>query len=91
MTTVDMEVVDVRKMTMDGNLKGRADVKIGGSFIVKGVSVVQGKNGLFVSMPRRANKDGNWFDIVEPVNDRIKRELQDRVLEAYDREVDGVE
>ncbi|OIO37111.1 MAG: hypothetical protein AUJ72_05175 [Candidatus Omnitrophica bacterium CG1_02_46_14] len=86
MTTIDVEVVDMRKIAGDGNLKAFADVKFGGALVVKGFSVMQGKKGVFVSMPRKAGKDGRWFDILTPLNDELKQEFQDKVLEAYDKE-----
>ena len=89
MTTIDVEVVDIRKIAGDGNLKAFADVKFGGQLVIKGFSVMQGKQGVFVSMPKKAGKDGRWFDILTP-NDDLKREFQDKVLEAYDKETDGV-
>ena len=89
MSAADVEVVDIRKINGDGNLKAFADVKIGEGLIIKGFSVMKGKQGVFVSMPRKAGKDGRWFDIITTGNE-LKRELEDRVLEAYDRETDGV-
>ena len=91
MKTMDIEVVDIRKIDSDGSLKAFADVKVGGSLIIKGFSVMKSKHGsVFVSMPRKAGKDGRWFDILTPMDETTKRELQDKVLEAYDRETDGV-
>ena len=89
MKTMDVEVVDIRKITGDGSLKAFADVRFGESLVIKGFTVVNGKNGIFVSMPRRASKDGRWFDILEP-SDLLKRQLENKVLESYDRETDGV-
>ena len=65
MKLMDVEVADIRKITGDGNLKAFADVRLGGSLLIKGVSVMKGKNGVFVSMPRKASKDGRWFDVLE--------------------------
>lgn len=90
MTAIDVEVVDIRKITGDGNLKAFADVKVAGILVIKGFSVMQGKGGVFVSMPKKAGKDGRWFDILTPLNEGIKQELRDKVLEAYDKETDGV-
>lgn len=87
---LNIEVVDIRKMAGDGNLKAYADIKFGGRLIVKGFSVMNGKSGIFVSMPRKASKDGRWFDILI-ADDLLKQELEDKVLEAYDRETDGVQ
>ena len=89
MKTMEIEVVDIRKITGDGKLKAFADVKVGDCLVVKGFCVMEGKNGVFVSMPRKASKDGRWFDILEP-DESIKREIENKVLESYDRETDGV-
>ena len=90
MKTIDIEVSDIRKINGDGNLKAFADVKVAETVIIKGVKVMSGKNGVFVSMPAKAGKDGRWFDIVMPLSDEVKREFEDKVLEAYDAETDGV-
>lgn len=89
MKTMDVEVVDIRKITGDGNVKAFAAVKLADCMVIKGFRVVNGKNGLFVSMPSKASKDGRWFDILEP-EEGLKRDLEDKVLEAFDRETDGV-
>ena len=89
MAVIDVEVADIRKIVGDGTLKAFADVKFGGDLVVKGFSVVQGKRGVFVSMPRKAGKDGRWFDILTPLSEALKQELEGKVLEAYDKETDG--
>ena len=90
MKTVDMEVVDIRKVIGDGKLKAFADVKVGGTLIIKGFRIFDGIKGLFVSMPSRPGKDGKWVETLTPLNDEVKREMECLVLEAYDRETDGV-
>lgn len=89
MKTMDVEVADIRKMIGDGNCKAIADVRFGGSLVAKGFFVMSGKKGVFVSMPRKMNKDGRWFDMLEADTD-LKREIEEKVLESYDRETDGV-
>jgi len=79
-----VEVVDIRKITGDGNLKAIADLKIGDSIIIKGFSVLQGKHGVFVAMSRKAAKDGRWFDVLTPLNEEVKSEIETKILEAYE-------
>ena len=81
-----VEVVDIRKIMGDGNLKAFADLKIGGSIVIKGFSVLNGKSGLFIAMPRKAGKDGRWFDILVPMNEEVKKEIETKVLDAYEKE-----
>ena len=87
---IEVEVVDIRKVIGDGNLKAFADVKVADGLIIKGFTVMKGKSGVFVSMPRRPGKGGQWFDTITPTSESVKDELESKVLEAYDRETDGV-
>ncbi len=87
---MEIEVVDIRKSNGDGKLKAFANVKFGGSLIIRGFSVMDGVKGIFVKVPSRLAKDGRWIDVVA-IDDFLKQEVESKVLEAYDREVDGVE
>ncbi len=66
----------------DSKLKAFVDVSISG-VVVKGFSVVDGSNGLFVSMPRHKGKDGKWYDTVYPLTKELKKQLSETVLAAY--------
>lgn len=81
----DVEVVDVRKIATDGNLKAFVDVKFSGAVIVKGFNVLMGKRGVFVTMPRKVSRDGRWFDILTPVSEEVKAEIETKILEAYEQ------
>ena len=89
MKTVEVEVVDIRKITRDGNLKAFADVKVGGSLLIKGICIMNGKKGIFVSMPRKVTKDGRWLDVLEP-DEALRDEIEEKVMRSYDLETDGV-
>ena len=91
MVTLDLEVMDIRKIVGDGNLRAYADVKVSDSLVIRGFMVLKGKNGVFVSVPRKPSRDGKWFDQLTFLSDELKRELENKVLEAYEREIDGVE
>lgn len=86
---MDVEVVDIRKANGEGKLKGFANVKFGGCLIIRGFCVMDGINGTFVKVPGKPGKDGRWFDSIA-IDEFLKREVESKVLEAYEREVDGV-
>lgn len=91
-----VEVADIRMIMGDGNLKAFADLKLEiagdadheGFMVVKGFCVMQGKSGVFVAPPRKASKDGRWFDVVES-DDRVKKVMEEKILEAYNKEAKG--
>ncbi len=88
MQTVEIEIVDLRKSSGDGKLKAFADVKVADAVVIKGFTVAEGPRGIFVSVPRKPGKDGQWFDTIT-VDEKLKAEIEDKVLEAYDREIES--
>ena len=66
-----------------GSLKAFCDLVVGERLLIKGLRVVEGKNGLFVSMPREQGKDAKWYDNVVALTKETKQELNRVVLDAY--------
>ena len=78
-----LEVSRIHKLDTAGSTKAFCDLSIFDSFIIKGLRVVEGEKGLFVSMPREEGKDGKWYNTVITANREIKDEIEKLVLEAY--------
>ena len=78
----DLQVVRLYRLDGESKVKAFADVSIG-NFIVKGVKVLEGKNGLFISMPQEKSKDGKWYETFFPSTKEARKSLTDLVLEAY--------
>ena len=85
-TTGELEVKRLVRFDGGGSLKAYCDLTVGDRFLIKGLRVVLGKNGLFVSMPRQQTKGGKWFDSVETLTKEIRAEVSRLVLEAYQQE-----
>ncbi|MBN2096869.1 MAG: SpoVG family protein [Candidatus Omnitrophica bacterium] len=83
MVSLSMEVKQVHKLNGDGKLKGFVDVAIADLVMIRGLRIIDGKNGLFVGMPRRQGTDGQWYPTVLPLNEEVKNQLNEMVLEAY--------
>ena len=82
-TEAALEVKRVIRLDGNGTVKAFCDVAIAGAYLVKGVRVVEGKKGIFVSLPREQGKDGRWYDTVAPLTKEAKAQLSDTVLRAY--------
>ena len=78
-----LEVVRMHRLQGDSKLKAFADVSFAGVFMVKGLRVTEGRNGLFVSMPSEQGKNGKWYDKARPLTKEFKGLLSDVVLESY--------
>lgn len=79
----DVSVKRINRLDGQGTLRAFCDVVIAGSFLIKGIKVVEGKNGLFVSMPREQGKDGNWYNTVAPLTPEARQRICEAVLTAY--------
>ena len=69
----------------EGSLKAFCDLAVGELFLIRGLRVVEGKNGLFVTMPRQQGKDAKWYDSVSAVTKKAQEAVQEVVLEAYQK------
>ncbi len=67
----------------NGKLKAFADVVINDALVIKGVRLLNGKKGLFVSMPQEQGKDDKWYDQVVCKSASLYEELSDKVIEHY--------
>ena len=81
-----VEVLRMHRFNGDSKLKAFADISFAGMFTVKGLKVVEGKNGLFVGMPGEKGKDGKWHDTAYPLTKEFRQMLNEVVLEAYENE-----
>ena len=77
------------KFNGEGSVKAYCDLAIGDLFLVRGLRVVEGKRGFFVSMPRQKGKDGNWYDNVVALTDATKEAVGRVVMAAYQQELTG--
>ncbi len=83
-----MEITEIRVTLRDEDkLKGFANVTFDNAFVVRGMKIIQGTKGYFVSMPSRKRPDGTHQDIAHPVNSDMRQEIEKRVLEAYELEL----
>lgn len=78
-----------RMFNSDNNIKASASVNIGGNFIVRGFTVMNGKNGLFVKMPNRAYRDQNGemqhSDTFFALNNEARNVLNNVIVAAYEQ------
>ena len=83
--SIDIKVNRIHRFTSEeSNLKAFADIEINGSLLVKGLQVMHGKKGIFVSMPRQRGKDEKWYETVRALTPEVKDQIASIVLEAYE-------
>ena len=79
-----MEITEIRvTLRNEDKLKAFVNVTFDNAFVVRGLKVIDGNNGFFVSMPSRKRPDGTHQDIAHPINNDARKMIERRVLEAY--------
>ena len=78
-----LAVTRIHKLDGAGATKAFADISVCDCLVINGLRVVEGKDGLFVTMPKECGKDGKWFNTVIPLKREVKDEIERIVLEAY--------
>jgi len=83
MEDLKIEVSRIHKLDGAGATKAFCDISVADSFMIRGLRIIEGKDGLFVSMPREEGKDGKWYNTVIPLKRDVKDHIERIVLEAY--------
>ncbi|MBF0331068.1 MAG: septation protein SpoVG family protein [Candidatus Omnitrophica bacterium] len=86
MSTITFNVEKMYRLPDAGNLKAFADVCVNDVLVIRGVRLVEGKKGLFVSMPQEQGKDNKWYDQIVCRSAAVFSDLSERVLEHYKRD-----
>ncbi len=84
-----MKVTEVRiSPAKGGKVRAFASIVIDDCFIVNDLRVLEGREGqFFVTMPARKARNGQLRDIAHPLNSETRKDVEDRVLEEFDRAV----
>jgi stage V sporulation protein G len=87
-----MEITDIRvTLRNEDNLKAFVNITFDNQFVIRGLKVINGKSGYFVSMPSRKRPDGTHQDIAHPVNNDARRFIEEQVLLAYQKELESAD
>lgn len=86
MTITEVKVFPVN----EDRLKAYVSITIDGAFVVRDLKIIEGTGGLFVAMPSKKRKDGQFKDIAHPLNQETRDHIERMVFEAYEKEVQAM-
>ena len=84
-----IQVQRMYRFESDRPLKAFADIIVNDVLLIKGIKVLRGNNGLFVSMPQEQAKDKKWYDSVRCLTQEIREKITQVVLAVYNSEGDN--
>jgi len=84
-----MEITEVRITLRDEpKLKAFANITFDDCFVIRGLKVIEGTNGFFISMPSRKGKDGTYRDIAHPINNETRKKIETIIIDEYKKELE---
>jgi len=87
-----VEITEIRlTLRNEEKLKAFANVTFDDSFVIRGLKIISGNKGFFVSMPSKRRPDGTYQDVAHPINTEMRRHLEQKVLDAYEKELKSLE
>lgn len=75
--------VKIHSIRPEGSCKATASANIHGDLAVRGIKIMEGSKGLFVSMPSYKSGNGEYRDICFPCTKEAKAEFDKTVIDAY--------
>lgn len=63
--------------------KAFIELKLDNTLVIKGLSLVEGKNGLFLSYPSTKGKDGKYYNSVYSLDKDWNKKLEDVCIKKY--------
>jgi stage V sporulation protein G len=81
--TDGFKVMRIHKLNTGGKVAAFADVSVNDELLIRGLRIVNGKKGMFVTMPQEKGKDDRWYSIVECLSETSRKTITQLVLEAY--------
>lgn len=86
---INITDVKIRLVNTDNSkLKAIASLIIDDCFAVHDIKIIGGDNGEFIAMPSRKTPDGEFKDIVHPINSETRELMKSKILLAYKEELD---
>jgi len=84
--TMDIQVQRLYRFETDRPLKAFVDIIVNNCLLIKGIRVMDTKQGLSVSMPREQSKDQKWYDTIRCLTQEVRDQVSEVVLSAYNEE-----
>ncbi len=86
MNKITFTVEKMFRLPDAGSLKAFADIAVNDALVIRGVRIIEGKKGVFVSLPKEQAMDNKWYDQVVCKNASVFEDLSLAILNHYQKE-----
>lgn len=80
---MDVKITVRKYESSNSKTKAFVELKLDEVLIVKGLYLVEGKKGLFLSYPASKGKDGNYYNSIYSVDKDWGKQLEEACIKKY--------
>lgn len=86
-----MNITDIKVHPVnEEKLKAYVTIVLDDCFVIRDIKIIDGTSGLFVAMPSKRRKDGQFRDIAHPLNKSTREELERIIFKEYEAQVQSI-
>ena len=72
-------------------LKAYVTLILDDCFVIRDIKIIEGYKGLFVAMPSKKRKDGQFKDIAHPLNKETREQIENKIFTEYENQIKNME
>jgi len=85
---MNIEVTEVKIYPFDtsgigGNIRAVANIKLNGVILIKDIKILEANNGLFIQMPSKKTKSGDFVALVDILNKDLYLHIRRMIIDEY--------
>ena len=82
--------INIRPYDSTSTTKAFVEICLDDTLVIKGLTLVEGRNGLFLSFPASKGKDGRYYNSIYSLDKEFSKNLQDAALKKYEKVINDV-
>ena len=75
--------VKIRKITSEERMRAIVSIVINDVLAIHDIKVIEGPEKVFVAMPSRKTNEGEFRDVVHPINKETREMIEATILQQY--------
>ena len=92
METTIMNITEIKIHPVnEEKLKAYVTVVLDNCFMIRDIKIIKCNSGLFIAMPSKKRKNGQFQDIAHPLNKETRKEFESQIFFEYKNEIKNME
>lgn len=80
---MDITDIRIRRVAGEGKLRAYVTVTFDNCFVIHNVKIIDGRAGVFMAMPSRKTKTGDFKDVAHPICPSFRIMMEEKILSMY--------